>query len=87
MSTEGHNYIALDDDVWLYTGVTSIGGDESNVGFVLMNSRTKETKYYQISGAKEYSAMSSERSRNFALAKSPHDVILERSEGSLRKKH
>ena len=59
MSTEGHNYIALNDDVWLYTGVTSIGGDESNVGFVLMNSRTKETKYYQISGAKEYSAMSS----------------------------
>ena len=58
-STEGYNYIALDDDVWLYTGVTSIGGDESNVGFVLMNSRTKETKYYQISGAKEISAMSS----------------------------
>ncbi len=58
-STEGYNYIALDDDVWVYTGVTSIGGDESNVGFVLMNSRTKETKYYQISGAKEISAMSS----------------------------
>lgn len=58
-STEGYNYIALDDDVWVYTGVTSIGGDESNVGFVLMNSRTKETKYYQISGAKEVSAMSS----------------------------
>ncbi|WP_304508453.1 CvpA family protein [Anaerotignum sp.] len=57
--TEGYNYIALDDDVWVYTGVTSIGGDESNVGFVLMNSRTKETKYYQISGAKEISAMSS----------------------------
>lgn len=59
MTTEGYNYIALDDDVWLYTGVTSIGGDESNVGFVLINSRTKETKYYQISGAKEISAMSS----------------------------
>lgn len=58
-STEGYNYIALDDDVWVYTGVTSIGGDQSNVGFVLMNSRTKETKYYQISGAKEISAMSS----------------------------
>ncbi len=58
-STEGYNYIALDDDVWVYTGVTSIGGDESNVGFVLMNSRTKETKYYQVSGAKEISAMSS----------------------------
>lgn len=58
-STEGYNYIALEDDVWVYTGVTSIGGDESNVGFVLMNSRTKETKYYQVSGAKEVSAMSS----------------------------
>ena len=58
-TTEGYNYIALDDDVWVYTGVTSIGGDESNVGFVLMNSRTKEANYYQISGAKEISAMAS----------------------------
>lgn len=58
-TTEGYNYIALDDDVWVYTGVTSIGGDESIVGFVLMNSRTKETNYYQISGAKEISAMAS----------------------------
>lgn len=58
-TTEGYNYLALDDDVWVYTGVTSVSGDESNVGFVLMNQRTKETKYYQISGAKEVSAMSS----------------------------
>lgn len=58
-TTEGYNYIALNDDVWVYTGVTSVSGDESNVGFVLMNQRTKETKYYQISGAKEVSAMSS----------------------------
>ncbi len=58
-TTEGYNYIALDDDVWVYTGVTSIGSDESIVGFVLMNSRTKETNYYQISGAKEISAMAS----------------------------
>ncbi len=58
-STEGYNYIALDGDVWVYTGVTSIGSDQSNVGFVLMNTRTKESKYYQIAGAKEISAMSS----------------------------
>ena len=58
-TTEGYNYIALDGDVWVYTGVTSIGSDQSNVGFILMNSRTKESKYYQISGAKEISAMSS----------------------------
>lgn len=58
-TTEGYNYIALDDDVWVYTGVTSVVSDESLVGFVLMNQRTAETRYYSISGAKEYSAMAS----------------------------
>ncbi len=58
-TTEGYNYIAVDDDVWVYTGVTSVGGDESNVGFVLMNQRTGLTKYYQIPGAEEFSAMGS----------------------------
>lgn len=58
-TTDGYNYVALEDDVWLYTGVTSVGGDKSNVGFVLMNQRTAETRYYSISGAEEYSAMSS----------------------------
>lgn len=58
-TTEGYNYLALDDDVWVYTGVTSVSGDRSNVGFVLMNQRTKETKYYEIPGAEEYSAMDS----------------------------
>lgn len=58
-TTEGYNYLALDDDVWVYTGVTSVSGDLSNVGFVLMNQRTKETKYYQVAGAEEFSAMDS----------------------------
>lgn len=58
-TTEGYNYIALNDDVWMYSGITSVTGDESIVGFILANQRTKETKYYQISGAKEYSAMGS----------------------------
>ncbi|MGI6070785.1 MAG: CvpA family protein [Blautia sp.] len=58
-TTEGYNYLAMDDDVWVYTGVTSVSGDRSNVGFVLMNQRTKETRYYEISGAEEYSAMES----------------------------
>lgn len=58
-STDGYNYLALDDDVWVYTGVTSVNSDQSNVGFVLMNQRTSETRYYSISGAEEYSAMSS----------------------------
>lgn len=58
-TTNGYNYIALDDDVWVYTGVTSVSGDQSNVGFVLMNQRTMETKFYRIEGAIEDSAMSS----------------------------
>lgn len=58
-STHGYNYIALEDDVWVYTGVTSVSGDQSNVGFVLMNQRTMETRYYKVEGAIENSAMSS----------------------------
>ena len=58
-STNGYNYIALDDDVWVYSGVTSVSGDQSNVGFVLMNQRTMETRFYKIEGAIEDSAMSS----------------------------
>ncbi len=58
-TTEGYNYVALEDDVWVYTGITSVGKDESNVGFVLMNQRTAETRYYEVAGAEEYSAMSS----------------------------
>lgn len=58
-TTTGYNYLAIDDDVWVYTGVTSVSGDQSNVGFVLMNQRTMETKFYGIEGATEDSAMSS----------------------------
>lgn len=59
VTTDGYNYIAMNDDVYMYTGITSVGGDESNIGFILTNQRTKETKYYEIAGATEYSAMSS----------------------------
>ncbi len=58
-TTDGYNYLALEDDVWMYTGVTSVNGDQSNVGFVLSNQRTMETKYYTVEGATESSAMSS----------------------------
>lgn len=58
-STDGYNYMAMEDDVWVYTGVTSVSGDRSNVGFVLMNQRTRETRYYKVNGAEEYSAMGS----------------------------
>lgn len=59
MTTEGYNYLAIDDDVYLYTGITSVGRDESNIGFVLVNMRTKNTKFYKVSSAEEFSAMES----------------------------
>ena len=58
-TTEGYNYLAIDDDVFLYTGITSVGSDESNIGFVLVNMRTKDTKFYKMSSAEEFSAMDS----------------------------
>lgn len=59
MATDGYNYLAMDDDIYLYTGITSVVSDESNIGFVLVNLRTKETKFYNVAGAEEYSAMES----------------------------
>lgn len=58
-TTEGYNYIELNDDIWLYTGITSVNNDESNIGFVLVNQRTQEAKKIMSSGAEEFSAMSS----------------------------
>lgn len=58
-TTYGYNYLAMDDDVYLYTGMSSVTADESNIGFVLVNLRTKATKFYAVPGATEYSAMGS----------------------------
>ena len=58
-TTAGYNYLVMDDDVYLYTGITSVSSDESNLGFVLVNLRTKETNYYLAPGAEEFSAMAS----------------------------
>ena len=63
VTTEGWNYIAIDDDVYMYTGVTSVTSDQSNIGFILSNQRTKETKFYPCAGATEYSAMASAQSQ------------------------
>lgn len=57
--TLGYNYLAKDDDVWMYTGVTSATGDNSIVGFVLVNQRTAESHFYSVAGATEDSAMQS----------------------------
>lgn len=63
LTTDGWNYIAIDDDVYMYTGVTSVTSDQSNIGFILSNQRTKETHFYPVAGATETSAMESAQSQ------------------------
>lgn len=58
-TTDGYNYLVIDNDVYLYTGITSVLADESNLGFILVNLRTKEASYFKMPGAEEYSAMKS----------------------------
>ena len=57
VTTDDFGYIILGDDVWYFTGVTSITSDESNIGFIISNARTGEYKFYPVIGAEEYSAM------------------------------
>ncbi len=58
-TTDGYTYITNDNDVYLYTGITSISSDESNIGFVMVNLRDHTAKFYDVAGAEEYSAMDS----------------------------
>lgn len=61
VASSGSGNIAMDDDVWVYTGVTSSESDASNFGFILCNQRTKETRYYENAGAMEEAAQKSAR--------------------------
>ena len=56
--TDDYGYRVMGGDVWMYTGVTSVNGDQSNIAFVLMNGRTGKAKYYPVVGCDENSAMS-----------------------------
>lgn len=58
-ATVGSSYIAMDDDVYIYTGVTSVTADESILGFILINQRTKEAMFYTTTGATEAAAQNS----------------------------
>ena len=58
-SSSGYNYIEKDGDIWLYTGITSVNADQSNLGFILVNLRTHEALRIDAPGADETSAMKS----------------------------
>ena len=57
ITTDDFGYIMLEDDVWFFTGVTSVTSDEANIGFLTSNARTGEYKFYRVNGAEEYTAM------------------------------
>lgn len=56
-TTDDFGYLMFDDDVWYFTGVTSVTSDASNIGFILSNARTGEYRFYSVIGAEEHSAM------------------------------
>ena len=56
-TTDDYGYLMFDDDVWYFTGVTSVTSDASNIGFILSNARTGEYRFYPVIGAEEHSAM------------------------------
>lgn len=58
-SAEDSTYISIGDDIYLYTGLTSINSDSSNLGFVLTNLRTRETVFYPLPSATERRARKS----------------------------
>ncbi|MFV0379501.1 MAG: CvpA family protein [Anaerorhabdus sp.] len=58
-TTTGYTYLSDSKDIFIYTGITSAAADESNIGFILTNLRSKETRFFAAPGAEEYSAMRS----------------------------
>ena len=58
-TSDGYSFLANEDDVYLYTGVTSVTGDQSILGFLLINQRTKDAYFYPTTGATEKSAQAS----------------------------
>jgi hypothetical protein len=58
-TTEGYNYVSIEGQTHVFSGLTSVGSDRSIVGFALINLRNREATFYRIGGADEYSAMSS----------------------------
>lgn len=55
--TADFGYLTDENDILVYTGITSIAGDSSNIGVILANERTGEIRYYKVAGADENSAM------------------------------
>ncbi len=55
--SDGKRTIKNNGGLYYFTGLTSAGSDESTIGFVYMNVKTKESALYKFPGATEYAAM------------------------------
>ena len=51
--TSGTSLVYSGGEAYFYSGIQSAGSDRGTTGFVLLNTRTKETKMYRISGIAE----------------------------------
>jgi hypothetical protein len=58
-TTDGYNYLSIEGQTYVFSGMTSAGADQSIVGFSLINLKTKEAQFFSVGGADESSAMSS----------------------------
>ena len=62
-TSTGYSFLAHEDDVYLYTGITSVTSDNSIIGFFFINQRTKEATFYSTSGGTELAAQESAKGK------------------------
>lgn len=62
-ASEGHAIVYNFGRCYLFTGLTSVGSDESSIGFIMVDMVTKQPLLYQMNGATEYAAQSSARGK------------------------
>lgn len=58
----GYNYLTINNDMYLYSGITTLSSPDSNLGFVLINLRNGSVTQYKLASATETSAQSSAES-------------------------
>lgn len=62
-SSRGEAIVYNEGRCYLFTGLTSVGNDESSIGFIMVDMVTKQPLLYQMNGATESAAQSSARGK------------------------
>ena len=61
--SDGHNIVYNNGECYLFTGLTSVGADDSAIGFIMVDMVTKEPIMYEMSGATEEAGQLSAQGR------------------------